>query len=208
MGYKPVQRGAMTDRRRRFCGVTGGGTGSGDETIAPVAIVADLTQSPYSTGQEHFCVTRQQVAAGGEARFRVGIGNQSGSFVVVDSLLIYGTKAMQIRLGGDNLGFGVLARGYSRDFTTLNQGGWETGPSLNPRLVPVVSFFNIAGIADGAPVILLLQPNILYQIPLGWTMAPDQWLYAMLPGAAAASDSITFTAFGRIIQDPTLSVQG
>ena len=207
MAYLPIQRGALVDRLRRFLGVVGPFSGKVDETLAATVLAADLSSQPYDTNSNRFATSRRVPAGGGEARYRLGIINETTTLVVVDRIQVQSNKLIQLLVGGQIVGgFGSKVNGRSRDFTTLNAGNWETAGASVPLQVAVPSFYNIAAVADNATPVWVGEANVAYDIPVGWVLAPGQTMYFLAATPIAAADFVNATFWGRIMLDPALNV--
>lgn len=207
MAFIPAQLGATTDRIRRFFGVRGPYSASVDETASPVVVLADLASQPYDVNSQRFACTRREIATGVEARYRTGIINDSNTLLVVDRVQVASNRNFSVLIGSEvATGFGRTGSGHSRDLTTLNVGGFETGSFQTPRPVPVPTFFNIAAVADLATTCWQGDAATSYDIPVGWVLAPGMTLYFALAAPIAAGDQVSFNLWGRLFNDPSLTV--
>lgn len=204
-----TQRGAITDRLRRFFGLTGPYSGRLDETVAPVALLADLGAQPYDVNSERWIARINIVFNGTEANFLWGIGNISGNIVVIDDLFCSSGKTVSFGVGSapNPGGLGTSGAVLSRDLISANVGGFETGVNLSPRPVQLSSYTNQIAASNRATTTFQLPAGTFQSIPVGHVLGVNMVAQLSVVTPIAANDFLFAWMRGRIFRDPSLSVQ-
>lgn len=207
MALHDIQRGGITDRIRRFFGVRGQFVAQVDSSLAPVAVVSDLSGQPYDVNAERFVARINATFTGAEAAFRFGIRNQSGNVVVIDDVAFQSDHTVNFGVGAAPSpapAFGMAA--LSRDLVTLNVGGFETGTNLAPRPVQLGTYTSATAGANRTTTMWQAPPGDWFLYPVGQVLGADMCAQLEVVGAIAASDFLIGWIRGRIFRDPSLSV--
>lgn len=207
MTLRTIQRGALTDRVRRFFGVAGAYSGLVDEVMSPVAIVADLHEQPWDTNSQRWVARINVSFIGTEAGWLWGVFNPLGLLVVIDRLHLSSTKTINFDVGAFPVP--APAKGnaiLSRDLITANAGGFETGVNLAPAPVGLNDYSSTTAGANRATTLFQTPGGVNIVLPVGTVIGKNMVAQLRLPAAPAAADTVVASIWGRIILDSSLDV--
>lgn len=210
MPLHPVQRGELTDRLRRFFGLTGSYRADLEAIVNPVAVVQDISQVPYRfqsvQGWQSYDALGAVAAVSGFAQWRNPAG--SGAVMIVDrlsarTLAAVATAEFFVRIGnGATVGAPLLSQANSAD------GLMDAGGVGFPKPLAITVGLYTDGTApvgrsvDNAPAASTTAWQLIECPP--WVIPPG---FAISLLCSPVNTAFYVRARGRFVHDPALARQ-